>query len=345
MRAQLLMTIATAWVLAGLGVRGADARPQSGGEAYENMPAIAPIGVRPGRYLDVPDGAKGPPIDPAKGYRVQDLGQGLHMITDNAYQSMFLVYEDGVVVVDAPPTYAPHIMQAIREITGKPMTHLIYSHAHADHIGGAAALGSHPIIIAHEETKRLLARTNDPHRPLPSVTFKDRYTLKVGSKVLELSYRGVAHEPGNIFIYAPAQRTLMVVDVVLPGWMPFKRFSYAQDIPGYFAQVAEIEALPWTTLVGGHVARTGTHADVQTQLEFMSDLKAEVQKALASIKPAGQLDPLDAGNPWAYAGNYIDRIAIQCVNGLQDKWSKRLGGYDAFIWDQCYAMEQSLTMD
>ena len=44
------------------------------GEPYPNMPAIAPIGVRIGKYLDVPAPSQGPPIDPAKGYRVQDLG-------------------------------------------------------------------------------------------------------------------------------------------------------------------------------------------------------------------------------------------------------------------------------
>jgi hypothetical protein len=42
------------------------------------------------------------------------------MITDNAYRSMFLAYKTCVVVVDAPPTYAIHIPQAIAEITDKP---------------------------------------------------------------------------------------------------------------------------------------------------------------------------------------------------------------------------------
>ena len=44
---------------------------------YANMPASAPIGVRVDNYLDVPDSAKGPAIDPAKGYRTQKLGEGL----------------------------------------------------------------------------------------------------------------------------------------------------------------------------------------------------------------------------------------------------------------------------
>ena len=131
-------------------------------EPYPNMPAIPPIGVRTGKYFDVPASAKGPAVDPAKGYRLQDFGNGLYMITDNQIQSMFLVYERGVVIMDAPQAYAAHIRQAVAEVTDKPITHLIYSHFHADHIGGAKTLGDVPVIIAHEETLRLLKRDADP---------------------------------------------------------------------------------------------------------------------------------------------------------------------------------------
>src|SRR5678816_4940040 len=62
--------------------------PGQAGEPYPNMPAIAPLGVRIGKHLEVPESAKAPAIDPAKGYRLQDLGQGLYMVTDNGYQSM-----------------------------------------------------------------------------------------------------------------------------------------------------------------------------------------------------------------------------------------------------------------
>ncbi len=70
---------------------------------YENMPEIAPPGVRIGKHIDVPDSAKGPAVDPAKGYRLQRLGRNLYMVTENAYQSMFLVHESGVVVVARRP--------------------------------------------------------------------------------------------------------------------------------------------------------------------------------------------------------------------------------------------------
>ena len=320
---------------------------QSSADApYANMPGIAPIGVRIGHYQKVQEDAKAPPVDPAKGYRLQELGKGLYMITDNGYQSMFMVYETGVVVIDAPPVYAAHIVEGIREVSDKPITHLIYSHSHTDHIGGVNALGKVPTIIAQEETKRLLRRDNDPNRPLPTVTFKDKYTLKVGSQVLELSYHGDGHEPGNIFIYAPAQKTLMVIDVVFPGWMPWRRFAVAHDVPGVFAQLEEIRKIPFDTLVGGHVQRTGTHADVDRQIEFYGDLKAAASKALGATKAGEGMDPNTAAeNAWAVFDDYIDRVVIQCVNDLTPKWQNKLAAYDVYVWDQCYAMEQSLRID
>jgi hypothetical protein len=155
----------------------------------------------------------------------------------------------------------------------------------------------------------------------------------------------VAHEPGNIFIYAPAQKTLMVVDMVFPGWMPWRRFALAKDIPGYFEQVKTINAMQWDKLVGGHVARIGTHEDVALQLEFMNDLRSTTLKALQSTQPTAELNPADIDNPWAVFDNYIDRVVIQAVNAISPKWSSRLAGYDVYIWDQCYAMEQSLRID
>jgi glyoxylase-like metal-dependent hydrolase (beta-lactamase superfamily II) len=315
------------------------------GEPYPKMPSIPSIGVRTGKYLDIPASSQGPAIDPAKGYRLQDFGSGLYMITDNAIQSMFLVYDSGVVVMDAPQAYAAKIRQAISEVSDKPITHLIYSHSHADHIGGAKALGEIPVIIAHEETLRLLKRDADPNRPLPTVTFSDKYSLHVGDQDLELSYHGSGHEPGNIFIYVPKQRVLMVIDIIFPGWMPWRRFAVAQDVLGVFDQVEEIRKMDWDVLVGGHVSRVGTHADVDTQAEFYRDIKQAAATALATTQLGEGLNPLDKGNPWAFFDNYIDRVAAQCVNTLTPKWSNKLAGFDAFIWDQCYSMEQTLRIE
>jgi glyoxylase-like metal-dependent hydrolase (beta-lactamase superfamily II) len=352
-RRQMCRTVMASFATFSLAACTTPSRPLSSAQVvpvvpavpYPNMPAIPPIGARIGKYMDVPQSAKGPAIDPTKGYRIQELGTGLYMVTDNVYQSMFMVYENGVVVVDAPPSYSAHISHAITEITDKPITHIIYSHSHRDHIGGAGSLGGNPIIIAQEETKRLLVRANDPDRPIPTVTFRDRYTLRVGTQTLELSYHGNAHEPGNIFIYAPSQKTLMVVDIIFPGWMPWRRLALAQDIEGYYAQVEEIKHIDFDRLVAGHVARTGTRADVEIQSEFLNDLRATVAQAMNTTKPGDGLDPRDRNNPYAVFDSYIDAVVIKSVNALTPRWSKRLAGFDVFIWDQCYAMQESLSMD
>jgi glyoxylase-like metal-dependent hydrolase (beta-lactamase superfamily II) len=340
----LIVVFTSLWLGASLAAQDA-IRAGTPGLPYDSMPALAPIGIRVDRYLQVPDSAKGPTVDPVKGYRTEMLGAGLYMVTDGAYQSMFMTYEDGVVVVDAPPSYASRIPAAIAEVTDRPITHLVYSHYHVDHIGGATTLGGRPIIIAQKETNRLLARDKDPNRPLATVTFDAEYRLSVGSQVLELSYGGTAHAPGNMFIHAPKQRTLMIVDVIFPGWMPWRRFAVAQDVPEYFAQVKAIGEWDFDTLVGGHVARTGTRADVAVQLAFMEELKSAAEIALKRTVPGAGLNPSDRGNPWAVFDHYIDRVAIDCVNQLTPKWSTRLAAFDVYIWDQCYSMEQSLRID
>ena len=80
------------------------------------------MGVRIDKYMDVPPSAQGAAIDPAKGYRLQDMGSGLYMITDNAIQSMFLVYDRGVVVIDAPQNLAAFIPKGIAEVTSPSRT-------------------------------------------------------------------------------------------------------------------------------------------------------------------------------------------------------------------------------
>ena len=140
-----LLAAGAACAILGASPCSAQAPAGTPGTPYRDMPELAPIGVRPDRYLPVPESAKAPPVDPAKGYRTQKLGRDLYLVTDNAYQSMFMVYETGVVVVDAPRGYAKHIRAAITEVTDRPITHLIYSHSHTDHIGGVNALGGKPI--------------------------------------------------------------------------------------------------------------------------------------------------------------------------------------------------------
>ena len=173
--------------------------------ATPTTPSVAPI----------PNAAFGPAIPQDKGYLVEEIGDGLYWLTEGIYQVMFLTTSEGVIVVDAPPSIGENLLKAVAEVTDEPITHVIYSHSHADHIGASGMFPRDATYIAHEETAAQLERSNDPDRafpygvfvggsgvPIPTVTFSDNFTLEVGNQTLELSYMGPAHEPGNIFIYA-----------------------------------------------------------------------------------------------------------------------------------------------
>ena len=80
------------------------------------------------------------PVDPRKGYLVKELKPNTFIITDGGYQSLFVTTGHGVVLFDAPPSFAQHIGQAVAETTKEPIAKLVYSHMHVDHIGGAAQI-------------------------------------------------------------------------------------------------------------------------------------------------------------------------------------------------------------
>src|SRR5262249_8750837 len=204
-----------------------------------------------------------PEIPRGKGYFVTEIRDGLYWLTDGAYGTIFLVHSKGVIAVDPLPTLGPRYLKAIAEVTDKPVTHVIYSHEHTDHIGAADLFPNTAIFIAHKETAAILARRKDPRRPLPQVTFEKSYTLRSGGQTLILEYKGINHELGNIFIHAPRQKVLMLVDVVYPGFMPYKNLGIAEDFPGYIRAHADALTYDFDVFVGGHVSRLGTRKDVE----------------------------------------------------------------------------------
>ncbi|TME22846.1 MAG: MBL fold metallo-hydrolase, partial [Chloroflexi bacterium] len=175
-------------------------------------------------YAPVPRSAIGPALN-EQGYYVGRVERNLYWVTDGSYQSAFLTTKDGVVLFDAPPSIGGNIRRAVDEIASansvsNKVTHLVYSHHHADHAGASSLFDKNVIRIGHEETKSLLLRDNDPARPAPQETFADRRTLKIGGERIELAWRGPNHTPDNIYIHFPDHDTLMLIDIVNPGWAP-----------------------------------------------------------------------------------------------------------------------------
>ena len=281
----------------------------------------------------------------SKGYLVEEIKDGLFWVTEGAYQGMFLVTGQGVIVVDAPPSIGEKYLKAIEEVTDQPITHLIYSHSHNDHIGAAGIFPKDITIIGHKWTAEQLEIRNDPNRPVPTVTFEDKYTLEVGTQILELEYHGPMHEPGNIFIYAPQQKVLMVVDVIFPGWVPFKDLAMAEDVPFFLHAHDKILEYDFETFIGGHLTRLGTPQDVQIQKEYFEDVQRNA--ATANI----QVDFMEIGqevgfeNLWLVFQIYADKITQQCTDDTVPKWIDRLGGADLFTYDHCWKISESQRID
>lgn len=189
-----------------------------------------------------------PTISPDKGYAVQEIRDGIYWVSDGAYNTMFVVSNEGVIAVDPLPTLGERYLKAIAEVTAQPIKFIVYNHSHTDHIGAANLFPKTAKIIAQKETAEILKKRKDNRRPLPDITFETNYTLKLGNQTLELVYKGNNHEPGNIYIYAPKQKILMLVDVVYPGFMPYKNLGITEDVQGLIEAHDEILKYGFTTL-------------------------------------------------------------------------------------------------
>ena len=231
-------------------------------------------------YAPVPRSALGPALND-QGYYVGRVERNLYWVTDGTYQSAFLTTSDGVVLLDAPPTIGNNIQRAVDEIAAangvsNKVTHLIYSHHHADHNGASSLFDKNVTRIGHEETRRLLLRDDDPARPPNEETFQDRRTLEIGGERIDLAWHGPNHSPDNIVIHLPDHDTLMLIDIVNPGWAPVYIANLTEDIPGYIEAPANALAYSWKHFIGGHLGRLGTRDDVTLHQQYMADISESV---------------------------------------------------------------------
>ena len=328
--------------LAGTGAAaaGATAAALIGGPLAGTAAAAQP-GCPPGNYAPIPKSALGPPLN-ADGYFVGQIRGDLYWVADSAYQAMFLTTKDGVVIVDAPATIGHNLLRAIGEVTranGRPatVTHQVYSHSHSDHIGASVLFGPDVVRIGHRECRTLLLRDNDPNRPAPTVTFDDRYALTVGGQRLDLVYHGPSHSPDTIFIWAPEQQTLMLVDVFFPGWVPWKQLAVSQDIPDWIKAQYVAMSYPWQPLVAGHLSRLGTRADAELQIAYVADLLAGARATVTSLDPAPFFKQY-GDNAWAIYKAYLDAASAQIAAPVTARYLGKLAAADVFTVDNAFTV-------
>src|SRR3989338_8040497 len=152
---------------------------------------------------------------------------------EGATNSGFVVTNEGVVVIDTqgPKELALLLKKKIHEITNKPVVYVINTHFHGDHIFGNQYFKKAREIISHENTNRNLIEKDKQHREqfkkffgenslegfeltLPTKTFKNTLSLRIGGKTIELAYLGKGHTDGDIIVYFPIERIMFGGDLL-----------------------------------------------------------------------------------------------------------------------------------
>ena len=291
----------------------------SDGQLFVEEISMQEIGVFPEAMLY---SETAPMIDEEKGYFVDEIADGVYWLIGSGYQVMFLTTGEGVIVTDAPQPIGEKYLQAIKEVTDEPITHMIYSHSHPDHTGAAGQIFPDDIeYIAHQDTADILISENDPNRPIPTITFDDTYTLSVGNQVLELHYIGPFHSEGDIVIVAPKQKVAMAVDLFHPGAAPFKAFGMTVNLDAHIeSHDTLVDDFDFDVLVSGHEQILAIKDHIKTDKEFILSMIEITKQAIQDVSS--------------------DDVIQTCVDNTIDEWDGRLRDLEQFMIEHCTAIEE-----
>jgi glyoxylase-like metal-dependent hydrolase (beta-lactamase superfamily II) len=279
-------------------------------------------------------------VDPHKGYAVKLLKPGVYMITEGAYESMFVTTGKGVVLFDAPPSFARHISQAVAETSKEPIVEIVYSHLHVDHIGGAGLILKEHLgieILAEEGTSGFLREMQDPNRPVPTRTFKDRYTLRVGSLTANMTL-GHWHSPeGDLLISIPDKKVVMAVDAFSAGATPFMGLDLTMNMHEYLRFFDQLQAMDFDVMVAGHHSTPATKEDLAIAKNYVIDVYHTVTGILGQDHAALKARALQkyGDNAWAVASVLIQDQVDQCATEITNRWSAKLEGVDIWAASHC----------
>jgi glyoxylase-like metal-dependent hydrolase (beta-lactamase superfamily II) len=228
---------------------------------------------------------------------IEKVKDNLYMIsgTDTGGNTAVYIAANGVVLVDTKYAgYGQPILDRVKTVTDKPITHIINTHTHGDHVGANDFFPANVEIVAHEGTAANMARMEafaDPSKKqgLPDRTFKDRLTLLSGNDAIDLYYFGAAHTNGDAFIVFRNLRVMHAGDV-FPGTrtplMDGNNGGSGVSYPGTLAKAAAgIKNVD--TVIPGHSPVTTWQAFVDYG-EFIKTWVSSVQTAAKTGKTAEQ---------------------------------------------------------
>ena len=165
-----------------------------------------------------------------------EIGNGLWAYTaEGDPNSGAIVGDDCVMIVEAQatPRLANMVIEKVREITDKPITHLILTHYHAVRVLGASAYGARQVVMSDAARAMVAERGQEdwdsefqrfprlfqghesiPGLTWPTTTFSDRMTVYLGDRRVDLMRLGRAHTAGDIVIHVPDANVMFTGDIV-----------------------------------------------------------------------------------------------------------------------------------
>jgi glyoxylase-like metal-dependent hydrolase (beta-lactamase superfamily II) len=273
--------------------------------AFIATPSVGRASTLPAAAIDVAPEMRAQQVSPSAWYV-----EGLSALGSPANQNFisnagFVITPAGVVVIDAlgSPALAQRLVAEIRARTDKPITHVILTHYHADHVYGLQtfkALGAK--IIAHEEgreylnsdTARLRLQASrselapwvnaDTHLvPADEWLKGDGSELVVGGVRFRIIHAGPAHTPEDEVIYLPQERVLFAGDLVFRGRIPFVGQA---DSGHWVTALDKLLTFDARVVVPGHgPASTQARADMELTRDYLLYLRQVMGQAAKNMDP------------------------------------------------------------
>ncbi len=207
--------------------------------------------------------------------------------SSSSFNSGIIVTSEGVVVVDALNTeaVARRVREAISGVTTQPVRFLISSTFHNNYTRGNVAYQD-AVRIGHESYRSDLipemVRGESPppevqKARMPHQTYRDRMTIHLGGKEIQILHLGRAHTRGDSIVFVPEDRIAYLSEVFFLDQFPYTRTAY----PSEWLQVLEkVEALDADILVPGHGFLPDDPQEARQGLRRMRQILVDVRDAV-----------------------------------------------------------------
>lgn len=257
---------------------------------------------------------------PDKAWSVEGLGEGVYLFRWRLgfYVSPFVLGDGEVLAVDPIGREAAKgYKDAIAAVTDAPVTKIVYSHDHRDHIVGADVLAPNAEIYAHPGTLASLERRGDPDILKPTKLVDDGDVIDVGGREVGVHYFGPNHGASNIALtYTTAMGTMLqYVDTMEIGIVPYRTLPDT-NVGGYIASLEGAAKLDVQWVLGGH-SGPGPAVWITNYLNYFRDMEAALRTAEADLQKAPSPSVEDT---IARGEIRIDAIVARAVDILRPKY-------------------------